>query len=142
MTDALFSAVSRAIYSHFGDKYTIYTESVQQGLSEPCFFIRCLKSSLSRQLGNNFLRENLFCIQFFPRNKLRPSSECHAAANSLMLCLEYVSLDGQLLRGSKMNYEIHDGVLNFFINFNFFAVMDKSIKSPKMERLDKIILKL
>lgn len=142
MTDALFSAVSRAIYSHFGDKYTIYSESVEQGLSEPCFFIQCLKSSLSRQLGNHFLRENLFCIQFFPQNKLSPLIECHDVSDSLMQCLEYVSLDGQLLRGSKMNYEIHDGVLNFFVNFNFFAVMDKSIKSPKMERLDKIVLKL
>ncbi|MDR2655629.1 MAG: hypothetical protein LBC56_06080 [Oscillospiraceae bacterium] len=36
--------------------------------------------------------------------------------------LEYIGFDGRLQRGIKMRGEISEGVLNFFVNYNFIAV--------------------
>lgn len=38
--------------------------------------------------------------------------------------LEYVTTDGDTkpIRGSKMNHQVVDGVLNFFVNYDFFTV--------------------
>lgn len=138
MTDNLFSAVSNAIYGEFGDGYTIYAESVEQGLNEPCFFIQCIRSSLTRRLGEQFFRENLFCIQFFPKSAFDPVRECHAVSERLMICLEYIDMCGSPLRGRNISYEVSDGVLNFFVNFDLFMHNDNNKNAPNMERLEKI----
>ena len=39
----------------------------------------------------------------------------------MFLCLELIDVDGDLVRGSKMHYEMVDGVLNFFLNYDLFV---------------------
>lgn len=136
----LISSVSRAIFGEFGEEYKIYAESVEQGLEEPCFFVQCINSSLTEQLGGQFFMENLFCIQYFPKEKLHPVSECIRVSERLYSCLEYVSFEGNPIRSIKKNYEIHDGILNFFLNYNMFVRMENSKKVPEMKKLEKIIL--
>lgn len=36
MIDKIIDAISTTIYAEFGDDYEIYTESIEQGLKEPC----------------------------------------------------------------------------------------------------------
>ena len=40
MINSIIEGISIAINTEFEDVYTIYTESVEQGLKEPCFFIK------------------------------------------------------------------------------------------------------
>ena len=39
MINKIIDGISVAINSEFGDPYEIYTESIEQGLVEPCFSI-------------------------------------------------------------------------------------------------------
>lgn len=39
MEESIKNGIAAALTSEFGDKYSIYTESVEQGLKRPCFFI-------------------------------------------------------------------------------------------------------
>ena len=51
MINSIIEGISIAINTEFGERYTIYTESVEQGLKEPCFFISCLNPTSKVFLG-------------------------------------------------------------------------------------------
>ena len=68
MINKIIDAISISLNDEFGDDYKIYTESIEQGFKEPCFFINMITSQNVKFLGTKYLKENLFCIQYFPKN--------------------------------------------------------------------------
>lgn len=134
MINQIIDGISVAINSEFGDSYEIYTESVKQGLEEPCFSILCLNPKIDQFLGKRYFRTNQFCIHYFPSSS-EPRSECQAVTERLMDCLELITVTGDKVRGTKMNGEIVDGVLSFFVNYDMFVYKEK-ITEQVMENLD------
>lgn len=120
MINKIISAISEALYLEFGDAYDIYTESIEQGLQEPCFSIVCLNPSTEQFFGKRYFKQNQFCIHYFPFTENK-NKECFDVLDRLMDCLEYTNLQGNVTRGSKMKGEVADGVLNFFMNFDMFV---------------------
>jgi len=120
MINKIIDGISEAIYQEFGAGYAIYTESVEQGLKEPCFSILCLNPTSGRFLGKRYLRTNQFMIQYFPFAK-DSRSECHAVTERLFCSLELITVDGDLVRGTGMGGEVVDDVLNFQVNFDLFV---------------------
>ena len=135
MINSIIESISIALNAEFGDDYTIYSESVEQGLKEPCFFVFCLNPTTKLFLGKRYFRENQFCLQYFPADKDRAKEECNAVAERLFSCLEYIIVTGDLVRGTKMKYEVVDGVLNFFVNYDLFVY--KVADSIPMEDLSQ-----
>lgn len=133
MINSIIESISISLNAEFGDDYTTYTESVEQGLNEPCFFLFCLNPTNRVFLGNRYFRENQFCIQYFPADKIKAKEECNAVAERLFSCLEYITVSGDLVRGNKMKYEVVDGVLNFFVNYDLFVY--KVVTSDTMEEI-------
>lgn len=133
MINSIIESISIALNAEFGDDYTIYSESVEQGLKEPCFFVFCLNPTTKLFLGKRYFRKNPFCVQFIPGDKDRVKEECNAVAERLFSCLEYITVTGDLVQGTQMNYEIVDGILNFFVNYDLFVY--KIIKPDLMEEL-------
>jgi hypothetical protein len=140
MIQGIVDGISIKLNSVFGDGYTIYTESVKQGLMEPCFFIRLVNPVNRRGLGGRFFRENLFAIQFFPKSRDAPKAECYQMQDALYLALGYITVDGDLQRGLKMRGEFSDGVLNFFVNYNMHVVLKEEL-TPMGELEKKITTK-
>ena len=57
MITKVINGIIAAIRSEYDSKaYRIYTESVEQGLKEPCFSIMCLKPEAQRK-GNKFTKK-------------------------------------------------------------------------------------
>lgn len=135
MINSIIESISISLYTEFGDDYTIYTESIEQGLQEPCFFVFCINPTNQLFLGKRYFRENGFCLQYFPKDENQAKQEENAVAERLYSCLEYISVSGKLLRGTKMKYQIVDGVLNFFVNYDFFVY--KTVDLNIMEKLSK-----
>ena len=123
------------------DVYTIYTESVEQGLKEPCFFISCLNPTSKVFLGERYFRTNQMCIQYIPTNASAEKEECNAVVERLFNCLEYITVGEDLIRGSKMSSEIVDGVLNFFVNYNLFTLRLKNKDDAMNEVLRNVAVK-
>ena len=134
MINLIIDAISISINSAFGDGYEIYTESVEQGLKEPCFSIFCLNPTSRLFLGERYFRQNMFCIQYFPSTEEK-DAECNDVSESLFDCLEYISIQGDLTRGTKMHGELVNGVLNFFINYDMFVYKVKD--TTKMGELQR-----
>lgn len=121
MINSIIEAISISLNAEFGDDYTTYTESIEQGLNKPCFFVFCIDPTNRVFFGKRYFRQNQFCIQFFPADESRANEDCNAVAYRLFSCLEYITVTGDLVRGTKMKYEVVDGVLNFFVNYDLFV---------------------
>lgn len=131
MINKIIDGISVAINSVFGDGYEINTESVEQGLNEPCFSIVCLNPTVEQSLGKRYFRTNQFCIHYFS-GAFEKRADCYAAAEKLFTALEYITVDGDLCRGTGMNSEVEDGVLHFFVNYDMF-MFKKTEETPTME---------
>lgn len=110
------TAISIKINETFGDAYEIYTESIEQGFQKPAFFILLLQPEFDQVVGNRYHETLPFDIHYFGPGYM----DAYSTANKLMSEMEYIRLlNGDLLRGTKMKGEVVDGVLHFFVNYNF-----------------------
>ena len=123
MINTIIQSISITLDAEFNEKeYGFHMEEMKQDLNEPCFFIACLNPTTDLFLGKRYFRQNKFVIQYFPKSKEDLQSECNAVAERMTWCLEYITtITGDTFRGTKMNYEIIDGVLNFFVNYDCFV---------------------
>lgn len=131
MINKIIDGISVAINSEFGDPYEIYTESIEQGLNEPCFSILCLNPTINQVLGKRYFRSNQFCVHYFPSSDEK-RSECHAVTERLMDALEIIEVDGDQCRGTDMHSEVVDNVLSFFVNYDMYVYKEKTAE-PVME---------
>lgn len=121
MINSIIEAISISLNEEFGDGYETHMEEIKQGLKEPCFFITCLNPTTELFLGKRYFRTNQFCIQYFPETNEK-QRECNGVAERMLQCLEYITIYGEdkPIMGTKMKYEVVDGVLNFFVNYDCF----------------------
>ena len=121
MVNDLIDAISVKLNQVFGDGVRIYSESVKQGLKEPCFFIAVLNPTQSPIIGVRYFRAHPFDIHYFP-SKDGGNQEIQDVASKLFDTLEYITLlNGDLVRGTEMHYEKVDDVLHFFVKYNMFV---------------------
>lgn len=134
MVNSIIEAIAVALNSEFGDSFKIYTEEKHEYLQEPCFFVSCINPSNRLFLDRRYFRENMFVVQYFPENSLNKRTECNAIAERLYSCLEWLNVSDDPVMCSKMHYEIIDGVLNFFAEYNLFVIKTK--EDTPMETLN------
>lgn len=134
MINSIIEAISISLNEEFGDGYETHMEEIKQGLKEPCFFITCLNPTTELFLGKRYFRTNQFCIQYFPETNEK-QRECNGVAERMLQCLEYITIYGEdkPIMGTKMKYEVVNGVLNFFVNYDCF--IRKTEQQTPMESL-------
>ena len=133
MINTIIESISVALNAAFGDRYELHMEEVEQGLEDPYFVISCIYSTNKLLSGKRYFRCNQFCIQYFPEDEAHKNKEYNEVAERLFMCLEYLDVGGNLAMGTKMKYEVIDGILHFFVNYDLFvykvaesvAVMEK-----------------
>lgn len=133
MIKKIIDGILAALSEEFGDEYTLYTESVMQGMKEPCFFVFCISPNTRVFRGRRYYHENQFAIQYLTAAD-EPRIECTNVAERLFACLELITVDGDLMRGTDMNAEISDEVLTFTVNYNFFS--HRTTDELKMEEFE------
>lgn len=121
MINEIIYAISRALNEEFGESHEIYMEEISQDLKEPCFLINTLEPSIKRYPGERYRRRNYFCIQYFPETEAK-YAECNSTAERMAGTLEMIAMEEGTIRGTDMHYRTEDGVLNFFVNYNFFTI--------------------
>lgn len=120
MINSIIDSISIALNAEFGDRYKNYKEEKKQDLEEPCFFIQCLNPTQRLFLNKRYFRKNQFCIQYFPETSDK-NEECFAVAERLLERLEYLTVNRDLVMGTKMYYEVVDNILHFFVNYDMFV---------------------
>ena len=97
--------------------YPVHIDEIKQGLKEPCFLIVCVTGSQEQEIGPAYTRGQAFDIHYFPRAK-NSAREVHSVVGTLNLGLEYITVDDNLVRGTKMRHEVISGVLHFLVNYD------------------------
>lgn len=120
MIKKIIDGICLALASEFEDA-EIYTETVKQGLEDASFSIVCLNPTNTQFLGKRYFRSNQFCIHYFPKTN-EPRSECLEVLEILHNALEIIEVDGDSIRGTNMTNEMDEGVLHFFVNYDFFTI--------------------
>lgn len=134
MVNNIIDGISIKLNEIFGDDYEIYSENIEQGFNEPCFFISLLNQTNTPKLGNRSYREYPFDIHYFPSVSNEKNKEINDINEKLLDALEYISVNDSLIKGSKINSEVVSNVLHFFVNYNVFIVKDK-VKDEQMESI-------
>ena len=119
---ALLEGISEKLYAAFDKGTIVYPESVTAGikrdLKRPCFFIKPLKPSNTIERDRTYVRDNPYCIHYYPKNINNPVQECYRILDSLYIALEYIEVNGNPVRGTGMHGEIHDEILLFYVSYN------------------------
>lgn len=134
MINKIIDGICIAIHSEFGDDYEIYTETVEQGLKEPCFSIACVNPASEQFFGKRYFRTNQFCIHYFPSSSDK-KTECYSVLEKLMNSLELITVNNEVIRGTEMHGEFVEDVLHFFVNYDMFVYKEQE-KEPAMEDVE------
>ena len=121
----MINGICLALSAEFGDSYKIYTESVKQGMEEPCFFVLCINPGHKAQITGRYLQSNQFSIQYFPVSSEEPDAECHVVFDRLCMCLELIHAVGAKVRGKEMSGHVEDGVLTFTVEYDAFICLQQ-----------------
>lgn len=134
MLNEMIQSIIAALTAEFGDGYGYRMEDDGQEPSGSCFFVRCLHSASDRFRRGKYFWQNSFCVQYFPATAL-VRRECNEAAERMLRCLERITDSGGVFQGTRMKWEVSDGILNFFVDYDFFVYrnMDEDMPFEIME---------
>lgn len=131
MINKIIDGITTALSEEFSN-YEIYTDTVQQGLNEPCFFVRLLSPTNKQFFDKRYKITNQFAIQYFS-DDLGNNTEINDITDRLFKCLEYITVDGDLIKGTEMSASTTDEVLTFLVNYNMFVIHTENLE--KMEEM-------
>lgn len=123
MISKLMTGIEQAIRTEFPETtYKIYTEATE--VVSPCFFILCVSQSRNAKLGDRFILNTTFEVQY---SSGRGNNECWEVAEKLRELLDVISLGGDLVQGRNGNYRVDSGVLHFVIDYNIPMMREQDV---------------
>lgn len=130
MINKIISGISNKLYESYGNDVEIYTESVVQNMTKPCFLINHIESDMDMIINPRYYFNSRFDVLYFSDkfDKLRDSM---IVGSSLFSILEYIPLDDGITRGANMRVDFNDDILHFTVDYNL-------IVSNNLDTVDKM----
>lgn len=121
MVNKTLVGITTALHNAFGDSYHYYVENVKQHLTTPCFTADVL-NPIKRSVNDKHYYCIVPCvIHYFTDDKINSKADCYSIGEQTLECLEYINIDGQVVRGEEMSYSLVDDVLQIFITYRFWT---------------------
>ena len=121
MIQSIIDGIIKAIRTKYDKSYRIYTDSVEQGLQEPCFFIVPVSPSAHREISNRYKRFYPFMITYFPSTD-ELNTECNDVCDTLLEIMHDIDTDiGVIHAFDAPSGQIVDGNLQFEVQYQLFA---------------------
>lgn len=134
MIQQVIDGIVAALHDYFREEYPYFTDNTEQGITPGSFSVICVRPKQTQFLGNRYYREHPMCVYYFPKST-GDYSETNAMIEKLFSILEYITVSGDLVRGTNMNPHVEDGVLAFSVDYNFF-VRKVEAEQDNMENLE------
>ena len=103
----------------------VHRDEIAQGFDTPCFFILPLRTTQTAKLGNRYFRRYSFDVHYFPQQDAGASADVQEVAASLLMGLEYILVGDSLVRAARTEYEVHDDVLHFMVDYDLFVLRER-----------------
>lgn len=134
-SQAIVQGIIDALRTEFGGDYVYYANKVPQNFKEPAFFVRQISGSMEPQRGRRYLRRGLYQVTYFAGNRKTQEQEINAVTDRLYPALEYIKMDGSLIRGTQMEHETEDNELHFSVHYDIFMLRPRP-EAPLMQKLE------
>ena len=112
------AAAIRSVYA--AEDFGVYTELVPADAKLPCFGIFLKKQAVRPGLQRRFWEDDRLEVVYTPSGFSLAQVECRTAAVALGELLEFVSVDGFLVRGIDMESRIEENRLYFGVTYRFW----------------------
>lgn len=112
---------------------TFYREQMEQGFSEPCFFVYPISTSQDPLLAKRNYRKRLYCVTWFPDTNLDTTLE-QLEIMSDKLMNEFKFLTEERLHILSKDLKVQDGVLVMAFGIRY-VVQEVPEESTKMQDL-------
>lgn len=117
----IIKGIVTALKNEF-QKVKVYTESIEQGVIAPCFFVRPLTYSISRHFNNRYKTDLSIVIQYLAENETKTTSEMLEISRRLFFALEVIDTDDGIIRAMNLtNEDNSEGVFTFTINYKYYT---------------------
>ncbi len=120
MINSIIKGITNAIYKKFGDDYDIYTEKVEQGLEEPCFFIYCINPNKDIFLGCRMKQNYQFVVQYIPKGPNK-KMEINSVFEELNDAVRFIDVGNDKMMATSISSNISDEVLTLSVTYTFFS---------------------
>lgn len=121
MVNSVLDSITKALHDQFGDGYRYYVEEVEQKVKTPCFTIGVL-NPITRSVNRKDYRRTMPCvIHYYTDNKANAIKTSYSIGEQVLERLEYLDINGHLVRGEDMSYMMVDDVLQVFITYRFWT---------------------
>ena len=137
MFNDLIDAISKRLVEYFPESVpNIYSENIEQGFSEPCFYISLINSTNKNKLGPGRSKRYKFDIMYFNNNL--GNDDLNTMGDKLSTVLEDIQIGDALIHGFDIEYEVKDNKLHFFVEYPVLASYEVE-KVSKMASLKERI---
>jgi len=102
MNEIIKNGIADAIKKEFGDEYSIYADSVEQGIKKPCFFILNEKCTFDRLLGKRAAVTYRYRIEAYEENR----EKLEKNLVGLFCFLEMIETESGKMFGRNMSFSI------------------------------------
>lgn len=137
MFNDLIDAISKRLLEYFPESVpNIYSENIEQGFSEPCFYISLINSTNKNKLGPGRSKRYKFDIMYFNNNL--GNDDLNTMGGKLSTVLEDIQIGDALIHGFDIEYEVKDNKLHFFVEYPVLASYEVE-KVSKMASLKERI---
>lgn len=135
MIEGVIAGIIAAIKTEFGAEYRVYDEIPEQGLKEPCFYVKFITPTTVRAVGRRFRKAYVFNITYFPKDAINPSTECRKAEERLSVALQDIIADGITVHAdAEITGQFIDGNLQVKVGYTIPAMLGEE-KVDNMENL-------
>ena len=137
MIEGIIAGIIAAITAEFGSGYRVYDELPEQGLKEPCFYVKCIAPTTTRGVGRRLKRAYTFNITYFPKDAAKSTTECLEAEERLSVALQDIIADGVVVHtDSEITSQFVDGNLQTKAVYSVHTLLTETPESA-METLEQ-----
>ena len=139
MIKGVIAGIIAAIKSEFGSEYKVYDELTEQGLKEPCFYVKFVTPTTTRGVRNRFMKAYVFNITYFPKDTVNPTTECLDASERLSAVLQDIIAEGKVVHAdAEISGTFVDGNLQVKVSYTVPAMLSEA-PEENMEILEQTV---
>lgn len=95
-----------------------------QGFTKATFYVRVLNTIQTPKLQPRLDRQYLVDVHYFPNEGVNMEVEARGVQDELLEALEWITVDGHLVKGLNISAEYQNEVLHVFATYNIPMVKD------------------
>lgn len=122
MVNEILNSLSSALYDKFGPEVEIYTDVVEMGSADDCFFLQVLEPTLTRYPNRRWRMEVPLDVHYFQGDGTDTTALYDIGTRALPLLEQLPALEGRPYRGTGLRFQVDEGerALHIFVTYPLF----------------------